>query len=171
MHSETNLIGNVGRPPQARTLPSGTVVTTFDMATKGRYKRKDGEWVEDTDWHRVEFFGKTAEYIRDNITSGSLVVVKGRNKTESWTGDDGVERYFTKVRGDVFKPIYIKPAEDTTNQQTNRAKSPEYNEDQIQTASPEPDQGERPVISKDNIPDDTFEKELPDNFMSLPPKT
>ena len=171
MHSETNLIGNVGRPPQSRALPSGTVVTTFDMATKDRQKNRDGEWVDATDWHRVEFFGKTAEYIRDKITSGSLVMVKGKNKTDSWTGEDGIERYFTKVRGDVFKAIYIKPAEDTANQQSSQASTPKYNDDQIQTTSPEPDQGERPVMSKDNIPDDTFEKELPDNFMSLPPNT
>ena len=138
MHSETNLIGNVGRPPQSRALPSGTVVTTFDMATKDRQKNRDGEWVDATDWHRVEFFGKTAEYIRDKITSGSLVMVKGKNKTDSWTGEDGIERYFTKVRGDVFKAIYIKPAEDTANQQSSQASTPKYNDDQIQTASPEP---------------------------------
>jgi single-strand DNA-binding protein len=173
MHSRNELIGNIGRPPQSRNLPSGTVVTTFDLATTDRYKNKDGEWQNHTDWHRVEFFGKTAEYIRDNITSGSLVMVVGKNKTEAWIGEDGIERYFTKVRGDEFKPFYIKPADDSNaaaQNTTQQAATNTVRDEQIQTSSPHTNTQERPVVSKDNIPEDTFEKELPDNFMSLPPK-
>ena len=171
MYSETKLIGNVGRPPTSKTLPSGVVKTTFDLATKDNYKNKEGEWTTATDWHRCEFFGGTAEYIRDNITSGSLVMVIGKNKTERWVDNDNIERYFTKVRGDEFKPIIIKQLDDNGSQEdSSEQKAPNRLRDSdIQTSSPVANQSERPQNNRE-IPDGTFEDSLPDTFMSLPPK-
>jgi single-strand DNA-binding protein len=91
------LLGNLGRDPEVRYLPSGDQVANITIATSSRYKNKAGEMVEETEWHRVTFFGRLAEIASQYLKKGNPVYVEGRIKTNKYTDKNGVERYSTDV--------------------------------------------------------------------------
>jgi single-strand DNA-binding protein len=91
------LMGNLGRDPEVRYLPSGDPVANITIATSSRYKSKTGEMVEETEWHRVTFFGRLAEIASQYLKKGRPVYVEGRIKTNKYTDKNGVERYSTDV--------------------------------------------------------------------------
>jgi len=92
------IIGNLGRDPEVKYLPSGRAVANFSVATNERYQDKDGNWQDSTEWHRVVFFGKTAETVGQYLSKGSSVYIEGRLKTRSWE-QDGQKRYMTEIEG------------------------------------------------------------------------
>lgn len=94
------LIGNLGRDPEVRFLPSGEAVANFSIATTEKWKDKSGELKEQTEWHRISFFGRQAEICGEYLKKGSAVYVEGRLQTRKWTDKDGNERYTTEIRGD-----------------------------------------------------------------------
>ena len=91
------LVGNLGRDPEVRYLPSGDPVANITIATSSKYKNKTGEMVEETEWHRVTFFGKLAEIVGQYLKKGRSVYVEGRIKTRKYTDKDGVEKYATDI--------------------------------------------------------------------------
>ena len=91
------LLGNLGRDPEVRYLPSGEPVANITIATSSRYKSKTGEMVEETEWHRVTFFGRLAEIASQYLKKGRPVYVEGRIKTNKYTDKNGVERYSTDI--------------------------------------------------------------------------
>lgn len=91
------LVGNLGRDPEVRNLPSGDTVANIAIATSSRYKNKAGEQVEETEWHRVTFFGKLAEIAAEYLKKGRPVYIEGRIKTRKYTDKDGVEKYATDI--------------------------------------------------------------------------
>ena len=91
------LVGNLGRDPEIRYLPSGDPVANVTIATSSKYKSKTGEMVEETEWHRVTFFGKLAEIVGQYLKKGRSVYVEGRIKTRKYTDKDGVEKYATDI--------------------------------------------------------------------------
>ena len=91
------LVGNLGRDPEVRYLPSGDPVANVTIATSSRYKGKDGNMVEETEWHRVTFFGKLADIVGQYLKKGRSVYVEGRIKTRKYTDKDGVEKYATDI--------------------------------------------------------------------------
>jgi single-strand DNA-binding protein len=87
------LIGNCGRDPEMRYLPSGQAVANISIATSTRRKDKtSGEMVEDTQWHRVTFYDRLAEIAGEYVKKGRPVYVEGRLKYGKYTGQDGIER-------------------------------------------------------------------------------
>jgi single-strand DNA-binding protein len=94
------LIGNLGADPETRYLPSGDAVTNIRIATTDTWKDKSGEKQEHTEWHRVAFFGKTAEIAGEYLKKGSPVYVEGRIRTRKWQDKEGQERYSTEIVGD-----------------------------------------------------------------------
>ena len=87
------IVGNVGRDPETRYMPSGDAVTNISVATSDRYKDKQtGEMKETTEWHRVAFFGKLAEIAGQYLKKGSQVYVEGRLRTRKWTDASGQEK-------------------------------------------------------------------------------
>jgi single-strand DNA-binding protein len=91
-------LGNVGKDPEIRTTPNGTIVASFSVATSSRYKDAQGNWQERSEWHNCTAFKRTAEIIRDYVKKGSKVYVEGPSQTESW--DDkttGQKKYATKI--------------------------------------------------------------------------
>src|SRR3954447_131108 len=92
------LIGNLGRDPEVRYLPSGDPVANFSLATTESWKDKSGQKKEDTQWHQVEVFGKTAEIVRDYCTKGKQVYIEGSIRYDEWTDKDGVKRTKTKIK-------------------------------------------------------------------------
>jgi single-strand DNA-binding protein len=99
------LIGNLGRDPEMRYLPSGDAVANFSIATTERWKDKNGEMQEQTEWHRIAFFGRQAEVCGEYLRKGSSVYVEGRLQTRKWTDKDGNERYTTEIRGDRMQML------------------------------------------------------------------
>ena len=91
------LVGNLGRDPEVRYLPSGDPVANVTIATSSKYKNKTGEMVEETEWHRVTFFGKLAEIVAQYLKKGRSVYVEGRIKTRKYTDKDGIEKYATDI--------------------------------------------------------------------------
>ena len=91
------LVGNLGRDPEIRYLPSGDAVANVTIATSSKYKNKTGEMVEETEWHRVTFFGKLAEIVGQYLKKGRSVYVEGRIKTRKYTDKDGVEKFATDI--------------------------------------------------------------------------
>ena len=94
------LIGNLGADPETRYLPSGDAVTNIRIATTDTWKDKSGEKQEHTEWHRVAFFGKTAEIAGEYLKKGSPVYIEGRIRTRKWQDKEGQERYSTEIVAD-----------------------------------------------------------------------
>src|SRR6201998_1840992 len=78
------LLGNVGKDPEVKFLPSGLPVANFSLATSERFKDKGGEWQDRTEWHNLTAYQKVAEIIRDYVKKGSKLYVEGRIQTRSW---------------------------------------------------------------------------------------
>lgn len=94
------LVGNLGRDAELRYTPGGAAVATLNMATTEVYKDREGQKKEDTQWHRVILWGKTAETLQDYLTKGKQIYVEGKLQTRKWKDKDGNDRYTTEVRGD-----------------------------------------------------------------------
>lgn len=91
--NKVTILGNLGKDPEVRYTPSNMAIATVNIATT--YKAKDKE--PETEWHRVVFFGRTAEVVGEYLKKGSSVYVEGRLRTQKWTDKSGVERYTTEV--------------------------------------------------------------------------
>lgn len=92
------IIGNLGRDPEVRYLPSGDAVANIAVATAFKFKdRNTGELHETTEWHRVAFFGRLAEVVGQYLKKGASVFVEGRLQTRKYTDKDGAERYTTDI--------------------------------------------------------------------------
>ena len=92
------IVGNLGRDPEIRYMPSGDAIANIAVATS--YKSKDrntGEQKETTEWHRISFFGRLAEIAGQYLKKGSSVYVEGRLQTRKYTDKDGVEKYATDI--------------------------------------------------------------------------
>src|SRR3954471_4067442 len=94
------LIGNLGKDPEVRYLPSGDAVTNISVATTDQWKDKSGEKQEHTEWHRVAFFGKTAEIAGEYLRKGNPVYIEGRIRTRKWQDREGQDRYTTEIVAD-----------------------------------------------------------------------
>ncbi|MGD8908201.1 MAG: single-stranded DNA-binding protein [Chromatiales bacterium] len=92
------LIGNLGRDPETRYMPSGGAVTNVTLATSESWKDKNtGEQQERTEWHRVVFFNRLGEIAGEYLKKGSKVYVEGSLRTRKWQGQDGQDRYTTEI--------------------------------------------------------------------------
>ena len=98
--NRVTLLGNVGQDPEMRYLPSGEAVAKFSIATTETWKDKTGGKQERTDWHRVEFIGRTAEIVGEYVKKGRQVYVEGSVRYDKWTDKEGVEKTLTKIKGD-----------------------------------------------------------------------
>lgn len=96
--NKVTLLGNVGKDPEIRATPGGTMVASFSLATTDRTKDQSGNWTDRTEWHNLVAFQRTAEIIRDYVKKGSKLYVEGKIQTRSW--DDktsGEKKYRTEI--------------------------------------------------------------------------
>ena len=91
------IVGNLGRDPETRYMPDGGAITNISVATTEKWKDKNGEMQEKTEWHRVAFFGKLAEIAGEYLKKGSQVYVEGRLQTRKWQDKDGADKYTTEI--------------------------------------------------------------------------
>jgi single-strand DNA-binding protein len=91
------IVGNLTEDPELKSLPSGTAVCNFSLATNRHYTDKDGNKQEDTDYHNIVVFGRQAETTAQYLSKGSMALIEGRIQTRSWEGDDGTMNYRTEI--------------------------------------------------------------------------
>ena len=92
------LLGNLGKDPEVKFTPQGTPVAKFSLATNERYKDKDGNWQDRTEWHNIVVWQRLAEIAGEYLKKGGKVYIEGRLQTRSW--DDKTtnqKKYMTEV--------------------------------------------------------------------------
>ena len=139
------LVGNVGRDPEVKYMPSGDAIANIAVATS--YKKKDkntGEQTEITEWHRVSFFGRIAEVVVQYVKKGSSIYVEGRLQTRKYTDKDGIERYATEIVAEQMQMLGGRQDGGGGQQQAAPQRQ--------QQAAPRP--APRPAPNTDGIDDD-----------------
>lgn len=122
--NKVQIIGNLGRDPEVRYMPSGDAIANIAVATT--YKSKDkntGEQKEVAEWHRIAFFGKLAEIVGQYLKKGSPVYVEGRLQTRKYTDKDGIERYATEIVAENMQMLGGKQQEEEDNRPKQQAPS------------------------------------------------
>lgn len=99
------LIGNLGNDPDVRYAQNGTAVATISVATTEKWKDKDGNPQERTEWHRVKFFGKLAEIVEQYLKKGSQVYVEGSIRSEKYTDKEGAEKISYDIVANEMKML------------------------------------------------------------------
>jgi len=97
------LIGNVGKDPEVRHLENGVPVVTISLATSERYKDRNGELKEQTEWHNVVLWRQLAEFAEKYLRKGTQVYVEGKIRSRSWEDQSGQKRYTTEIVADVVR--------------------------------------------------------------------
>jgi single-strand DNA-binding protein len=106
MVNKVILVGNLGRDPEIRSLPSGQPVASFSVATSRRFKDRDGQRQEQTEWHNVVCFGKQAEIAGQYLVKGKQVFIEGRIQTRSWDDKNtGEKKYRTEIICENFQML------------------------------------------------------------------
>lgn len=98
------LIGNVGKDPEIKTFASGNKVASITLATSERYKDRNGEQKEETEWHSVQAFGKLADVVERFVHKGSLLYLDGKIRTRSYEAD-GRTMYRTEILADHIQML------------------------------------------------------------------
>ncbi len=117
------LVGNAGRDPEVRFLPSGNSVANFTLATSDNRSNKDGQREERTEWHRIVAFGELSDLCAKSVSKGKPLYVEGRIQTRQWEDKEGNKRTTTEIvasqvqvlgdGGDVNKAVLIGRVEKT----------------------------------------------------------
>lgn len=141
------LVGNVGQDPETKYTQGGMAVTQLSLATTSVRKDRDGNQQEKTEWHRVKFFGKTAEIVGEYVKKGSQIYVEGSIRYDKYTDREGVEKYTTDIIGDQMQMIGGRPDGGGGRQQQARREEPRRQQRQ---PDPAPDNGAD--FADDDIP-------------------
>lgn len=141
------IMGNAGRDPEVRYMPDGKAVANISIATTSKRKDKtSGESIEDTQWHRVQFFDRLAEIVGKYVNKGSPLYVEGRLKYGKYTDKDGIERNTTEI---VATEIQLLG----NRQQSDAAPAPRAAPRQNPAPAPKPSSG---GSGFDDMPDCPF---------------
>lgn len=105
------ILGHLGRDPETRYAPNGDALCNISVATTDSWKDKaTGERKEQTEWHRVSFYGRLAEIVGQYLKKGSAVYVEGSLRTRKWQDKEGQDRYTTEIRADSMQMLGSRPA-------------------------------------------------------------
>ena len=97
MRNKVQLIGHVGQEPEIKTFDGGKKVANLTIATNEVYYRENGDKVENTEWHKVTAWGKTADIIEKYVTKGKEIAIEGKLTHRSYDDKDGNKRYITEI--------------------------------------------------------------------------
>ena len=97
LRNKVQLIGHLGMNPEIKTLDSGLKLAKFSLATNESYTNSNGEKIDETEWHNVVAWNKTAELIESYLEKGKEVALEGKLTTRTWDDDKGIKRYITEV--------------------------------------------------------------------------
>lgn len=119
------LIGRLGKDIDLRQTGAGSSIANMTLATTRRYKDGQGQPQEETEWHNIVFFGKTAEIASQYLHKGSSVYIEGRLHTRKYTDKQGIERYATDIIGETLQFLDIKKSTGESKvRSTNVRKAP-----------------------------------------------
>jgi len=107
--NRVQLIGRLGKDPEGKFTPTGKKVVHFSMAISNRWKSKEGETKEYTEWVNIETWGRLGEVCQEYLKKGSLVYLEGRLKTDRYEDKEGDTKYFSKVVGLAMQMLDRKP--------------------------------------------------------------
>lgn len=105
MVNKVILIGNLGADPELRYTKSGTTVASFTVATTRRWKDKDGQQQEETEWHKIVAWSRLAEICGEYLNKGSKVYIEGRLQTRKWQDQNGNDRWTTEIVAQEMKML------------------------------------------------------------------
>lgn len=112
LRNKVSLIGRLGAQPEVSKTDAGRMFARFQLATNEPYKNKSGEWVENTQWHNIAMWGKTAEFASQKLKKGQEVVVQGRLVHKRYEDKKGEPRYHTSVEVNEFLILTPKAADE-----------------------------------------------------------
>lgn len=141
------LVGNLGDDPETKYTQGGMAITKVSMATTSVRKDKDGNTQEQTQWHRVTFFGKLGEIAGEYLQKGSQVYVEGEIRYGKFTDQQGVERYTTDIIANEMQMLGGKPGGEQRQQPQRREPAQKG-----QQRQPPPASGFDDDFSDDDIP-------------------
>ncbi len=99
------LVGNLGNDPEVKYTAGGMAICTLSLATTSVRKDKEGQTIEKTEWHRIKLFGKLGEIAGEYLKKGRQVYIEGSLRYDKFTGQDGVEKYFTDIVADEMQML------------------------------------------------------------------
>ena len=108
IRNKVQLIGNLGNDPQITKLENGNSLAKFSVATNESDLNKAGERIENTQWHNIIAWGKTAEIVEKILKKGNEVVVEGKLINRSYEDDNGVKKYITEIQANELLKISAK---------------------------------------------------------------
>lgn len=108
MVNKVILIGNVGADPDVKYLDGGVAVARFSLATTESYKNKNGERIDQTEWHNIVLWRGLAEIAEKYVKKGMRIYIEGRLRNRSWEDQSGVKKYITEIQGDTMQMLSPK---------------------------------------------------------------
>lgn len=149
------IVGNLGRDPEMRYMPSGDAIANIAVATSYRTKdRQTGEDKELTEWHRISFFGRLAEVVGQYMKKGSSIYVEGRLQTRKYTDKDGIERYATDIIGENMQMLGSPRGGDDGGQQHQPQQRPASSGQRQAPPAQRPAPAARPAPNFSDMDDD-----------------
>lgn len=118
------IIGNLTRDPELKSLPSGSHVASFGVATNRVWKDAQGQKKEEAEFHNIVVFGKQAETVSQYLTKGSSVLIEGRIQTRTWDAQDGTKRNKTEIVADRVQFGPRKSGQASAGGAPNRKEAP-----------------------------------------------
>ena len=104
------LVGTLGANPESRTFPNGGSVCQFSIATSEKWQNKQtGDWIEQTEWHRIVANNRLGEIAQQYLKKGSKVYIEGSLRTRKWNDQNGQERYSTEIHADQLQMLDSAP--------------------------------------------------------------
>ena len=157
------LIGNLGKDPEVRYMPSGNAVANITIATSESWTDKSsGEKKEKTEWHRVVFFGKLAEIVEKYLHKGSKIYVEGKLKTRKWTNKEGQDVYTTEVVVQVGGQMQMLDGKQSGGgQQKAESQDSAYNKQPAQHSPSQSAQNMQTPAKQGELVDDGFDDDIP----------
>lgn len=142
------LIGNVGKDPEIRHLQGGASVATITLATSERYRDKNGETRELTEWHTIIAWRQLADLAENFIRKGSQIYVEGKIRSRSWDDQNGQKRYVTEIQADAIQLLGRRTDNPASQGQQG------YGQPQTHHAAPAQGQQTTPIVSSADLNDD-----------------
>ena len=125
------IVGNVGQDPYIRATPAGTTVATVSVATTEYRKDKStGEGSEHTEWHRITFYAKLAEVVRDYLKKGAKVYVEGKLQTRKWKDKEtGADRFATDIIANEMQMLDSKDGAKSSSKYSSESPTIDFDDD------------------------------------------
>ncbi|MEQ9441689.1 MAG: single-stranded DNA-binding protein [Cyclobacteriaceae bacterium] len=130
------LVGNLGADPEIRHLESGSKVANISIATSESYTNRNGERVEQTEWHRVELWDRLADLCEKYLSKGRTVYIEGKIRTNEYQDKEGITRYDKRIRATNMTFVGGRSDDQESGQESNAASAPSRSAAPTNTPAP-----------------------------------